>query len=215
MPTAAPSDPTLRLLVDSWTSKAGRGSFTSVIACIENDTTGVTFTLPDDYADLASSRARWEGWLEVINHPTGQGMFPASTTERQRAALRGLARALIFFSIEDAHGQRRQDWPHFVNRVREIAAMEGLTGERQLRAGPRLAYFSSSQASNAWRAEQSPAPDLGAAASEDAHGGTVVESDRVRTVVEADRVCTNSAALDYDSDSSLPSLRTVGGSDSE
>ncbi|OJT11156.1 hypothetical protein TRAPUB_12312 [Trametes pubescens] len=214
MPTAAPSDPTLRLLVDSWASKAGRGSFTSIIARIENDTTGVTFTLPDDYADLASSRARWEGWLEVINHPTGLGMFPASTTERQRAALRGLARALVFFSIEDASGQRRQDWPHFVNRVREIAAMEGLTGERQLELvldWVRVEH----QASNAWRAEQSRARDLEAAASEDAHGGTVVEADRVHTVVEADRVRTNSAALDYDSDSSLPSLRTVGGSDSE
>ncbi|EIW52832.1 uncharacterized protein TRAVEDRAFT_53271 [Trametes versicolor FP-101664 SS1] len=210
MPTAATPDPTLRLLVDSWTSHAGRGSFTSVIARVEDDTTGVTFTLPNDYADLAASRERWEGWLEVINHPTGQGMFPASTTDRQRAALRGLARALIFFSIEDARGERKRDWPHFLNHIREVAAREGLTGERQpelVADWARTEY----QASSTWRSEQRARDGRRAASA-----GADSDPDTVRAREVHEAVSTDSdpdsvaemgtTAGGYNTDSSVPSL---------
>ncbi|EIW63680.1 uncharacterized protein TRAVEDRAFT_43957 [Trametes versicolor FP-101664 SS1] len=213
MPTAATPESTLRLFVDSWTSHAGRGSFTSVVARIEDNTTEVNFTLPDNYADLAASRARWEGWLEVINHPTGQGMFPASTTERQRAALRGLARTLVLFSIDDANGEHRRDWPHLINHIREIAAREGLTGERQLELvldWARVEY----QTSNSWRAERARARD--ATATTDAN--TTAETRRdVREAASAGDSDDSEAVqvAGYDSDSSIPSLVTVCHSDSE
>ncbi|OJT15052.1 hypothetical protein TRAPUB_8383 [Trametes pubescens] len=213
MPTATAPNLMLRLLVDSWTSHAGRGSFTSVIARIEDDTTGVTFTLPNDYADLAASRARWEGWLEVINHPNGLGMFPASTTDRQRAALRGLARALVFFSIEDTNGEHQRDWPRFINRICELAAREGLTGERQLELvldWARVEY----QASSSWRAERTRTRDAAANADADAIPETARDVHEAASAGDADNSEVEEAA-GYESDSSIPSLVTICNSDSE
>lgn len=76
--------------------------------------------------------ARWQGWLAILDHPTGQGFLPANTTERQRTALRGLARALIYFSAPDAAGHRKDDGERFLARLRSISQVEGLTGESRL-----------------------------------------------------------------------------------
>lgn len=88
--------------------------------------------LPNDYANTVQSRERWQGWLDLIEHPHGQGILPATTTARQRAALRGLARILISFGIENSYDHPEQDWVHLFNRMRRAAATEGLTGEEQL-----------------------------------------------------------------------------------
>ncbi|KAJ3014290.1 hypothetical protein NUW54_g1341 [Trametes sanguinea] len=130
-----------------------------------------------------SSRARWDGWLQVIDHPTGHGMFPTLTTPRQRAALRSLVRALISFSIRDARAEHRQDWARFVNHIRDIAMTEGITGERQLELVAQWAH-EEHQALIAWRAQRE---------------GTV--HDRAVTA-ESWSACESA----YDSDSSIPSL---------
>lgn len=78
------------------------------------------------------SRARWEGWLEIIDHPVGLGILPVMTSARQRAALRGLAQVLIFFSTTNALRAREQDWARVFAHIQRIAQEKDLGGVRQL-----------------------------------------------------------------------------------
>lgn len=90
------------------------------------------FTLPHDYAELVASQVRWEGWLDVVDHPQGLGILPPTTTDCQRATIRGIARALMFFGRDNAGTRPQRDWVHFIQHVRSVAAAENITGERQL-----------------------------------------------------------------------------------
>lgn len=89
--------------------------------------------LPCDYATCVESRSRWVGWLELLEHPTGQGILPQGTTVQQRGALCGLANALISFSSLNTPASRRteEDWSLFSRCLHRVAAEQGLTGERQ------------------------------------------------------------------------------------
>ncbi len=89
--------------------------------------------LPTDYATCVESRSRWEGWLELLAHPAGQGILPPGTTVQQREALRGLARALIGFSSLNTPRSRRTEegWSLFSACLHRVASEQGLAGERQ------------------------------------------------------------------------------------
>ncbi len=95
-------------------------------------TFSVQFTLPHDYAELVASQVHWEGWLDVVDHPDGLGILPPTTTDRQCAAIHGIAHALMFFGRDNAGTGPQHDWVHFIQQVRRIAAAENVIGEHQL-----------------------------------------------------------------------------------
>ncbi|KAL1944888.1 hypothetical protein VTO73DRAFT_2508 [Trametes versicolor] len=121
----------LQLVVDTWTSTNGRGTFTAVLARLDDGQVETNFCLPSNKEELVVSRARWEGWIDLLAHPTGGGLLPPATTERQRAVLRALARILIDFSAGREAGMRLNG-AQFLRRMLEVAGIRGLAGETQL-----------------------------------------------------------------------------------
>lgn len=75
---------------------------------------------------------RWEGWINLLAHPTGAGLLPPATAECQRAVLRALARILIDFSAGREAGMRLNG-AQFLRRMLEVAGIRGLAGETQLK----------------------------------------------------------------------------------
>lgn len=248
---AAVQDPppaVLRLSADPWTSPS-YGTFLEMVVQVEDATSIVNvsdyhaetvvlylpvylqFSMPVNYSDLDSSRARWQGWLELIDHPTGQGILPATTTDRQRAALRKLALMLINFGTADAQvGQPQRDWARVCTHIQRVASEQGLTGERQLELvlewvhaeykvcalhtllwsliltkDPRpVAHGEPARVWRSLRMRTLPPRTEAAACLSEAEGGVHTCADQAKDT-----------SADSDSDSSIPSLVTVNGSESE
>lgn len=78
------------------------------------------------------SRARWEGWINLLAHPTSAGLLPPATTERQCTVLRALACILIDFSAGREAGMHLNG-AQFLRRMLEVVGIRGLAGETQLK----------------------------------------------------------------------------------
>lgn len=77
-------------------------------------------------------RERWQGWLELLDHPVGGGIIPPNLTEQQREVMRRLARTLIHFSTQSASAEHKSDWARFIDKLHRAALHEGLRDECHL-----------------------------------------------------------------------------------
>ncbi|KAI0348939.1 hypothetical protein OH77DRAFT_1540943 [Trametes cingulata] len=127
----------LALVVDNWSRDASQSA--EIMVRLEDDTVEVNmsntfplrFVIPKHYVEVQSSRPRWRHWHNIIDDPSGFGIFPAHVTETQCRALRGLARVLLHFSVPGtAHDQ--QTWGELLAVVHEMAEARELTGEQKL-----------------------------------------------------------------------------------